>query len=129
VKFDSEVYRSDMEQLQALDPINTWDWRLEELPPLAQPVWACTIPTTSELVTFKMAAFRNPAREECWDISPVFPPYNAYPDNARIVLEVIGEDTVPVIEPAPPQGSTLGDIRDIIQNWVNEALGNEVTPI
>jgi hypothetical protein len=124
--FDSVGYRQDLEVLQRVDPRNSWNWRLEMIAPLQQPCWVCDVATTDPELTFRMAVFRNPQRGHNWEISPIHPPYNHYPNRRAIVLEVLNDASVPVIGPSPEIDAELDDVRNIIAAWVQAALNDGV---
>lgn len=123
----SARYRSDLAQLKEADPTNEWRWQLDRLAPLEAPVWSCVVPVTDSSVTFQLAVFRNPLRDDRWEIVPIYPAPEKYPDSAPIVMESIGDaGDVPVIEPAPPADATLPALRTLIERWVDRALRDEV---
>lgn len=115
--FDSQQYREDMRRLQTVDPTNTWNWRIAVTPPLDEPTWVCDVPTAGGRRTFTFAVFRNPMRGGGWEVAPVDPPCEWYPDTAT-VLEILENGAIGVVQPSPEPGQDLGTLPQTITAWI-----------
>lgn len=124
----SSQYRSEMDELRMLDPENRWNWKLEPYLTLPRMMWTCEIQTNNVEVVYKIGVFRNPARNDAWDISPIWPTFNRYPESASIAQDVIDGEGIPVIVPSPPPSDGLGELRVRIRDWVRAALEQNVVP-
>lgn len=115
--FDSNQYREDMRRLQTVDPTNAWNWRLAVTPPLDEPAWVCDAPSAVGRRTLTFAVFRNPMRQGSWEVAPVDPPCERYPDTAT-VLEILENGAIGVLQPSPQPGQDLETLPQTIMAWV-----------
>jgi hypothetical protein len=112
--------RSELHELQALDPTNEENWTLKRPSFLrGENAWEFQMDAPYQHGKFTFLAFRDPSRNNEWQVSPIYPNYDAqHGHDPHMVTTLIGGTSIPVI--CGPRGSThksLSSVRAAAAKW------------
>lgn len=110
----------EMNELQRLDPNNMENWHPVQPPFLrGEQGWGFEMEPPFHEGFFEFLAFRDPGRNNEWQVSPIFPDYDDYHGHApHMISTQIGGRNVPVIcGPAGRTHPSLSSVRAAAAKW------------
>jgi hypothetical protein len=112
--------QDDVDELSGLDPDNVEDWSVVA-PSFLQGAtgWRFDMDAPHQEGQFQFLAFRDPGRNNEWQVSPVYPNYiKEYGHGPHMLKTTVGGRLVPVIcGPGGTTHKTLSSVRAAAAKW------------